>query len=820
MDKPDINERLSKSPKKKYKFRKSTKEKSKKTRTSKKTLHTDSDSDSDYNPDDEIELIIEDEENTGTSEDEIEEEETADEDEEDEDDDDDDDDDDQVTSEPTEEFNAREFQKFVQKIFPSKSGKERIQQLEKIDEMLEKKKKTDTKNKKVAKSKTKKSVKNKKVKSKKIKKTEKQNKKKKKFVLGDSSDEEYEKAFEKAMKKEEARLLRKDLEEEEEMDDDEIQDMLKQNMKFNIIFTVGQPGMEEEEEEETSDEDDDEEDDDQEEEKEEEEKKKKTKKKYTQFKKNQYVRVEHKEWDKAYNGTIKDIIETRENPAYSRYNIELEEENDEEWALQENIKGKYITAVNKEEEAEEDEIMEELKQLIKTRKIKGKDALSKKFDKMAKAYERKQSKVKKKKEQKQKTKNVSTLRKLLRTPNIMNDFKYFKDMDIEAQTKIISRLKEVNKLSSVEKPYRLQLLDSDIPACYQAAALKKINILNYMDPGSGEYYKIKQWVDAFMSIPFGKTKQLPLNMDDGIDKCQAFMEDAKKVLDDCVYGLDDAKMQILQLVGNWLSNPNSIGTAIAIKGPPGTGKTTLIKEGISKILQRPFAFLALGGATDSSFLEGHGYTYEGSNWGKIVNILIQSRCMNPVIYFDELDKISDTPKGEEITGILTHLTDTTQNSCFHDKYFANMDFDLSKALFIFSYNDENKVNPILKDRMYRIHTAGYDAKEKITIAKKYLIPKIEKNVNFKEGEVTITDDALNRIITNFTDKEKGVRNLKRCLEITYTKLNLYRLMKQDSTLFDKKDTIKVSFPFTVTPEVINKLIKQNETDKIPYGLYI
>ena len=298
------------------------------------------------------------------------------------------------------------------------------------------------------------------------------------------------------------------------------------------------------------------------------------------------------------------------------------------------------------------------------------------------------------------------------------------------------------------------------------------------------------------------------------------MEDAKKVLDECVYGLDDAKMQILQLVGNWISNPNSIGTAIAIKGPPGTGKTTLIKEGISKILQRPFAFLALGGATDSSFLEGHGYTYEGSTWGKIVNILIQSKCMNPVIYFDELDKISDTPKGEEITGILTHLTDTTQNSCFHDKYFANMDFDLSKSLFIFSYNDENKVNPILKDRMYVIKTDGYDAKEKIIIAKKYLIPKIEKNVNFKEGDVTITDSALNKIISNLTKKEKGVRNLKRCLEITYTKLNLYRLMKEDSTLFDKKDTIKVTFPFTVTPEIIDKLIKQNETSSIPYGLYI
>ena len=120
-----------------------------------------------------------------------------------------------------------------------------------------------------------------------------------------------------------------------------------------------------------------------------------------------------------------------------------------------------------------------------------------------------------------------------------------------------------------------------------------------------------------------------------------------------------------------------MGTAIAIKGPMG-GKTTLVK-GISKVLGRDFAFMALGGATDSSFLEGHSYTYEGSTWGKIVDNLVQCKSMNPVIFFDELDKISETPKGEEIVGILTHLTDTTQNSKFHDKYFAELDFDLSRC---------------------------------------------------------------------------------------------------------------------------------------------
>ena len=795
MDKSDINDRSAKSPKKGYKFRQSTKEKTRKNKKIKgKHLASDSDSDSDYDPEDEMDILIEEEETESSSEEEEE--------------------------ETKEDFNAREFQKFVQKIFPSKNGQERVRQLEKIDEMLEKKEK-----KKKSKSLTTRK-KNKKITAEQTKKKSKKTKRKKKKKVykvdedGHRIEDDDEEEFEEIMRKEEAKMLCEDLlDEDEEMDDNEIQDMLRQNMKFNIIFTVGQPG-EEEEEEETSEEDEEEED-----EKctETSEKSKKETKKKMQFKKNQKVSVYYKDWDKAYVGKIKTIVDVGNNPAYSLYNIELdktEDKDDEEWALQENIKGKYITAIDDNEQIEDSVILNELQELIKCRKSKGSDAMIAKLDKMSQAYKRKQTKEQKEREKKLKSKNVSTLRKLLRTPNIMNDFKYFKDMDIDAQKKIIRRLKEVNKLSSVEKPYRLQLLDSDMPACYQAAALKKINVLNYMDPGSGEYYKIKQWVDAFMSIPFGKTKQLPLTMDDGIEKCNAFMENAKKVLDECVYGLDDAKMQILQLVGNWISNPNSIGTAIAIKGPPGTGKTTLIKEGISKILQRPFAFLALGGATDSSFLEGHGYTYEGSTWGKIVNILIQSKCMNPVIYFDELDKISETPKGEEITGILTHLTDTTQNNCFHDKYFANMDFDLSKSLFIFSYNDESKVNPILKDRMYRIHTAGYVSKEKITIAKKYLIPKIEKNVNFKSEDITITDEALIKIIDGFTDKEKGVRNLKRCLEIIYTKLNLYRLMRPDSKLFEKENTIKVTFPFTVTAEVINKLIKLGETNNVPFGMYI
>jgi len=426
-----------------------------------------------------------------------------------------------------------------------------------------------------------------------------------------------------------------------------------------------------------------------------------------------------------------------------------------------------------------------------------------------------------KKMKKQKAKNGRIFRKIVKDKNTMNDYKFFENLEIDNQKKIIKELKEINKITRIEKPYRMTLLESDIPTLFKGAAMKKINSLKYMEPGSGEFYKIKNWVDTFMRVPFGKFESLPLSIEDGVEKCHEFMENAQKTLDEAVYGLNDAKMQIMQMLGQLLTNPKAIGTAIAIHGPPGTGKTSLVKEGISKILNRPFAFIALGGATDSSFLEGHSYTYEGSTWGKIVQILIDSKCMNPVIYFDELDKISDTPRGEEIAGILTHLTDTSQNSQFHDKYFAEINFDLSKCLFIFSYNDESKVNPILKDRMYRIQTKGYNQKQKTQIANNYLLPKIREQVRFNTDEIIIPDEVIQYLVDTHCNKEDGVRNLKRCLEIIHTKLNLYRLMKPGTNLFEEDMSIKVEFPLTITKEIVDKLIKVNkENVSALYNMYV
>ena len=513
------------------------------------------------------------------------------------------------------------------------------------------------------------------------------------------------------------------------------------------------------------------------------------------------------------------IVLTIGNPSSKYDDEDYDEDEDEDYEEEES------ESESEEESSEEDEkekkkndyttedkeILAQFKDMTSKLLEKNKDSkLLNEMKDISEDIEEDMKEEKAKREKKSKKKNLSEFKKCLKEKNMLNDFSYFEKLEPESQLKIIKEVKEINNELKVNKPYRFQLLESNIPSKHKACAMKKLNMLRYLEPGAGEYYKMKNWLDTFMRIPFDNYSKIPLQISDGVDKCHEFMENAKNVLDEAVYGLNDAKLQIMQLVGQWITNPDAVGTAIAIKGPPGTGKTTLVREGISKILGRDFAFLALGGATDSSFLEGHGYTYEGSTWGKIVDILVQGKTMNPIIFFDELDKISDSPKGEEITGILTHLTDTSQNQQFHDKFFSEIDFDLSKCLFIFSYNDESRVNPILRDRMYRIQTDGYTDKEKTVIAKTHLLPKIREQVKFKEEDILIDDEVLSHIVNEYTEKEKGVRNFKRCLEIIYTKLNLYRLMKPDSKLFDKEQDIKVEFPMTVTKEVVKKMIKRED----------
>ena len=184
--------------------------------------------------------------------------------------------------------------------------------------------------------------------------------------------------------------------------------------------------------------------------------------------------------------------------------------------------------------------------------------------------------------------------------------------------------------------------------------------------------------------------------------------------------------------------------------------------------------------------------------------------MNPVMYFDELDKISGTPHGEEIASMLIHLTDRSQNTQFHDRYFAGIDFDVSQCLFVFSFNDINLVNPILRDRMQVIHCAGYTAKEKQSILQDYVWPDLLQRLNFNKEDVILTDEASKFIISEYSAKEEGVRTLIRTTEALITRLNMLRIADEE-TMKDYKFYTKVEFPLRLNETVIKVLLVDTVT---------
>ena len=221
--------------------------------------------------------------------------------------------------------------------------------------------------------------------------------------------------------------------------------------------------------------------------------------------------------------------------------------------------------------------------------------------------------------------------------------------------------------------------------------------------------------------------------------------------------------------------------------------------------------------SSSEYLVGHSYTYEGSRWGKIAEILMQAEYSNPVIFFDELDKVSTSRYGEEIVNTLIHITDVTQNHNFRDKYFSELSLDLSKCIIIFSYNNGDLINPILKDRMVTVKASGYTLQDKVEISKKHMLPKILKEYAFNDTDIVFSDDVLKHII-QITDDEKGVRKLKRSLEDIVSQVNVFRLLKQKISPTDKEF---VKFPLIITENIAHKLIpKKNEKDSFQNMMYI
>jgi len=384
---------------------------------------------------------------------------------------------------------------------------------------------------------------------------------------------------------------------------------------------------------------------------------------------------------------------------------------------------------------------------------------------------------------------------------------YFSTQPLVKQKELVQLMKQVSSydLNDGGVPNKFKVLQLPISDYVKSSAIKKISTLSEIQNEGGEGHKLRNWIDAFMRVPFGKTVPLPIQLSDGQHKCTQFMIQARKRMETHIYGMAPAKLQIMQIIAQWIVNPTSVGNVIALHGPMGTGKTSFAKNAIASVLQRPFEFFTLGGASDIANFIGHSYTYEGSLWGRIVDSLMHAKTMNPVMYFDELDKVSATAQGEEIISMLIHLTDRSQNSHFHDRYFAGVDFDLSQCLFVFSFNDIEKVHPILKDRMTIIHCSGYNEKDKMVILKDYIWPEIIGRLKFSDQDISITREAIQSMISEYSADEKGVRTLIRAVETMMTRINMLRVAKHES-MKEYAFYMDIQLPFVITSDVVKKIL--------------
>jgi ATP-dependent Lon protease len=366
----------------------------------------------------------------------------------------------------------------------------------------------------------------------------------------------------------------------------------------------------------------------------------------------------------------------------------------------------------------------------------------------------------------------------------------------------------INNDNTITPKYKV--LSLNLPLEIKQQVLKKIeNMHNSLNPFAERDQK---WVESFLKIPFDKYTNLPVsNIEDKTETTQ-FFKKLKEALDSDIYGQEKTKIKIYELMAQWISNPNGVPPVIGLCGPPGIGKTSLIRN-LSKVLNRPFAFINMGGLKDGSELKGHSQTYVGSVWGRFIQILMEKQKMDPCIFMDELDKISELNKNE-ISGVLMHIIDSSQNTTFNDSYFHGINIDLSKCIFIFSFNDKNLVNRILLDRMTIIEMGGYLMEDKKNIVTKYSLPNILKNVGLEKDSVSITNEAIEYLITDKCRSEVGMRDLIHKLEDIVGKINLCKLLNYDDNTEKENLVIEelqnvfknLEFPIEINKNLINQIL--------------
>ena len=296
--------------------------------------------------------------------------------------------------------------------------------------------------------------------------------------------------------------------------------------------------------------------------------------------------------------------------------------------------------------------------------------------------------------------------------------------------------------------YINDIMDLKLDEKSKEKLLKEADKLTKLPPASQEAFVIKNYLDTVLDLPWGKYTKAKFSMDK-----------AEAVLEKDHYGLKKVKERILEFLAVHMLNPEIKGQIICLAGPPGIGKTSIAKS-IAKAMGRKYARVSLGGVRDEADIRGHRKTYVGAMPGRVINAITQAGSANPLILFDEIDKLCSDVKGDPSSAMLEVL-DAEQNYAFRD-HFIEVPFDLSKAVFITTANNVSAIPAPLLDRMEVIELPSYTSEEKFHIAKEHLIPKQLKEHGLKGTQLKIADDTINELIQYYT-KEAGVRSLERCI---------------------------------------------------------
>ena len=376
--------------------------------------------------------------------------------------------------------------------------------------------------------------------------------------------------------------------------------------------------------------------------------------------------------------------------------------------------------------------------------------------------------------------------------------------------------------------YRTKILKSKMSFANKVIAYKKLEIMEtYEETDTSEYAKYKAWMDGLLSVPFGVCNDSGITKESSLEDIQKYIKHVRDTLDRKLSFLEKPKDQIINIVTQMMRNPDVNINAIGLHGPAGVGKTSIV-ESIAEALGRPYATISLGGESDASSLTGHGFTYVGSGSGRLIDILRHTKKMNPIVLIDELDKVSETQHGKEIIGTLIHLTDSTTNSKYnYDKYFSGIEFDLSKVLFVFTYNDPTKVDRILADRLFKIKVDNYDFKEKLEITNKHIIPYMIDKFKFDKDDIAFTEKAV-KYLVNSSNKADGMRDIKTKIKIILSRINTLLLTNEEDGIVNLKykklypyyKTLPVLIPDEHIDMFLDESISSEKGDEPPPHMYI